>query len=93
MRVTEKGQVTIPKPIRDKLGIGPGSELEFVEKDNVVELVRTRGGDERPQDSEKYREWFDMHGARMRGTIDAMGMDGKEYVHWLRGPRDDVDPS
>ncbi len=26
MRVTEKGQVTIPKPIRDKLGIGPGAK-------------------------------------------------------------------
>jgi AbrB family looped-hinge helix DNA binding protein len=27
--VTSKGQVTIPKPIRDTLGIGPGSEVEF----------------------------------------------------------------
>ncbi|MCP3054293.1 AbrB/MazE/SpoVT family DNA-binding domain-containing protein, partial [Aurantimonas marianensis] len=26
MRVTEKGQVTIPKAIRDHLGIVPGSE-------------------------------------------------------------------
>ncbi|TIO20369.1 MAG: AbrB/MazE/SpoVT family DNA-binding domain-containing protein, partial [Mesorhizobium sp.] len=25
MRVTTKGQVTIPKQIRDHLGIGPGS--------------------------------------------------------------------
>ena len=27
--VTSKGQVTIPKPIRDYLGIEPGSEVEF----------------------------------------------------------------
>lgn len=27
--VTVKGQVTIPKPIRDALGIGPGSLVEF----------------------------------------------------------------
>ena len=30
MRLTIKGQVTIPKQIRDHLGIGPGSEVEFV---------------------------------------------------------------
>ena len=27
--VTRKGQVTIPKPVRDHLGIGPGSRIAF----------------------------------------------------------------
>jgi len=27
--VTSKGQVTIPKPVRDRLGITPGSAVEF----------------------------------------------------------------
>lgn len=27
--VTRKGQVTIPKPVRDHLGIGPGSQIVF----------------------------------------------------------------
>ena len=27
--VTAKGQVTIPKPVRDLLGIAPGSQVEF----------------------------------------------------------------
>jgi antitoxin PrlF len=27
--VTSKGQVTIPKPIRDRLGLKPGSAVEF----------------------------------------------------------------
>ena len=27
--VAERGQVTIPKPLRDKLGIRPGTALEF----------------------------------------------------------------
>ncbi len=29
--VTSKGQVTIPKDIRDRLGIRPGDHIEFVE--------------------------------------------------------------
>jgi antitoxin PrlF len=28
-KVTSKGQVTIPKPVRDHLGIGPGSQVTF----------------------------------------------------------------
>jgi len=29
--VSEKGQVTIPKPLRDRLGIRPGQVLDFEE--------------------------------------------------------------
>lgn len=29
MRVTQKGQVTIPLPVREALGIRPGSEVRF----------------------------------------------------------------
>jgi antitoxin PrlF len=39
MRVTEKGQVTIPKELRDTLGIGAGTEVEF-ERDGDTIVVR-----------------------------------------------------
>lgn len=39
--LTTKGQVTIPKPIHDRLGIGPGSAVEFeVAPDGRVILNR-----------------------------------------------------
>ena len=85
MRVTEKGQVTIPKHIRDRLGIEPGSEVEFVERDSVALLEKRK---DRPgQDAQSFKDWA----ASVAGTFDTMGMDGKEYVDWLRGPRDDLD--
>lgn len=40
-RVTSKGQITIPKKIRDKLGIGPGEDLGFNEKDGVFYIKKT----------------------------------------------------
>lgn len=39
MRVTEKGQVTIPKDLRDALGIGAGTDVEF-ERDGDTIVVR-----------------------------------------------------
>jgi antitoxin PrlF len=42
MKVTSKGQVTIPRHIRQKLGITPASDVEFVIEGNVVLL---RAGD------------------------------------------------
>ena len=40
MRVTSKGQVTIPQEIRRRLGVEPGSEVDFEVDDDAVRLVR-----------------------------------------------------
>lgn len=37
-RITTKGQVTIPKKVRERLGLRPGDELEFMEEDGVFKL-------------------------------------------------------
>jgi AbrB family looped-hinge helix DNA binding protein len=36
MRLTSKGQVTIPKHIRDKLGLKPGDEVGFREEGQAM---------------------------------------------------------
>ena len=40
MKVTVKGQVTIPQNIREKLGITPLTEVDFIEEKGRVYLVK-----------------------------------------------------
>ena len=40
-RVTSKGQVTVPKPVRDALGIKQGDEVVFRVEGNRAVLART----------------------------------------------------
>jgi AbrB family looped-hinge helix DNA binding protein len=47
--VSEKGQVTIPKRLRDRLGIRPGEVLEFIEEDG--RLVATKAMPQDPVDA------------------------------------------
>ena len=42
MRVTTKGQVTIPLEIRERLSIHPGTDVDFAVEGNVVTLVPTK---------------------------------------------------
>ncbi|WP_137131623.1 AbrB/MazE/SpoVT family DNA-binding domain-containing protein [Rhizobium sp. FY34] len=84
MRVTEKGQVTIPKDIRDRLGITPGSDVEFVVADEGVMLVKV--GDARDA-----FQSFDDWAKSVEGRFDLNGLSVDEHMDWLRGPRDDLD--
>ena len=43
MRVTTKGQVTIPQHIREKLEIVPATDIEFVEEKDRVYIVKKEG--------------------------------------------------
>jgi antitoxin PrlF len=44
MRITSKGQVTIPIEIRNRLGLLPGTEVEFDVDRDAVRLVRAKNG-------------------------------------------------
>jgi AbrB family looped-hinge helix DNA binding protein len=49
--VTVKGQVTIPKPVRDHLGLRPGDRVEFaVDADGGVLLRKAAPGPHQPAD-------------------------------------------
>ena len=51
-RITAQGQISVPAEVRRKLGVGPGSVLEWAEEDGHV-VVRRTG---------KYT-WADVHNA------------------------------
>src|SRR5579871_5024345 len=44
MRITSKGQVTIPADIRKRTGLLPHTEVEFKFDGNVVRIVRAKVG-------------------------------------------------
>lgn len=50
MRVTQKGQVTIPKELRDALGIGGGTEVAFERTDDAIIVRKVEGGSKRGRD-------------------------------------------
>ena len=81
MRVGERGQVTIPKKIRDKAGIVPGTEVEFGVDGDVVMLRRAvqKRGKPGPTRGEKIV-------ASLRGTKTAnLDLSTDEIMRLLRG--------
>lgn len=53
--VTVKGQVTIPKPVRDRLGLKPGDEVAFEAGPDGGVLIRKAQGKAKPSRFERLR--------------------------------------
>ena len=47
MKITSKGQVTIPQEIRERCGLLPGTRVTFVLEGNNVRVVKDEGPQER----------------------------------------------
>lgn len=56
--VTSKGQVTVPKDVRDDLGLSPGSVITFTRQPNGDYVLSTR-----PQGVAQLQGWFEYGGA------------------------------
>ena len=50
MRITAKGQVTIPQAIREQLSLLPNTEVEFIVEGQAVRIVNARGKRSRGKD-------------------------------------------
>jgi AbrB family looped-hinge helix DNA binding protein len=77
MRVTSKGQVTIPIEIREQLGIHPGTEVEFEVEGNGARLRKVGAGGRGAALVEHLRR----HGAAAATT----GMSTDEIMALTRG--------
>jgi antitoxin PrlF len=55
VRVTTKGQVTIPKRLRDELGLGAGCEVEVDRDGNTIVIRRADGSSRGRQIAERLR--------------------------------------
>lgn len=77
MRVSTKGQVTIPLPIREQLGLDPGTEVEFELDGDSARLRRVDGLSRGAAIVAHLRE----RGARARTT----GMTTDEIMALTRG--------
>ena len=43
MKITSKGQVTIPQEVRERHGLLPGTEVRFIDDGREVRLVKAKG--------------------------------------------------
>lgn len=80
--VTSKGQVTIPKQMRDFLGLKPGSQVDFCYTKEGEVVIRPVA----PARKRKAKSRF----AALRGTV-KLGMSTDEYMNLIRGYDEDKD--
>ena len=82
MQVTEKGQVTIPKRIRDAAGVAPGTEVAFSLEGGRIILTPVATGVR-----EDRRKQLRAAAARMRGSYSAefRALGADEIMQFLRG--------
>ncbi len=78
MRITSKGQVTIPQAVREQAGLHPNSEVEFEVRDNGDVVIKPV-----PVSTSPLRLAL----LRVRGSANApefKGMDTDAFMRYLR---------
>ncbi len=78
MRITTKGQVTIPQEVRERAGLMPGTDVEFVIEAGAVRLVKAISGGTRRTRGQKLVDGLRGHGDFKMST--------DEIVALIRGP-------
>jgi AbrB family looped-hinge helix DNA binding protein len=79
MRISSKGQVTIPADIRERAGLLPDTEVEFLYDGENVRLVRA-GGSKKQSRGAKIVEHLRRHAGRA-----AVNMTTDEIMALTRG--------
>ncbi|MEK6721389.1 MAG: AbrB/MazE/SpoVT family DNA-binding domain-containing protein [Chloroflexota bacterium] len=69
MRITSKGQVTIPQAIREQAGLLPNTEVEFLVEEGSVRLIKAARA-RRPTRGARAVRRLREHGGRIPMTTD-----------------------
>lgn len=81
MRVTSKGQVTIPKHVRRRTGIRAGTDVEFGGQGSEIILTKTDPRRKRGASAgNEFADYLD----RVTGVVD-LGMTTDEFMELMRG--------
>ncbi len=81
MRMTSKGQVTVPKELRELAGLQPGSEVAFDYADGKITMSKAPAGRRRPTHGQQVVE-------ALRGTRTANKELSTDEIMRLMRPRD-----
>lgn len=82
MRITTKGQVTIPQDVREALGLLPHTEIEFTIEGDAAVIRRKKGT---PTRGTRIAEHLKAHGGGLR-------MSSRALLAMLRDEPDEIDP-
>lgn len=82
-KVGERGQVTIPKELRERIGIESGDEVVFVDADGNILI-------EPPTDEARLAEGYQQRAERSQRLVDEMDDSSTEATEQL-GPAPDWD--
>lgn len=77
-KVTSKGQVTIPKTIRERLKLQDGDELAFIEKDGKILITKSS--------TSALREFLDSMGQE----VSEKGISEEDLLHDLEVVREEM---
>ncbi len=75
MRISERGQITIPKPLRDRYGMNHNVEVDITPTEHGL-LIRKRAAAEHPVER--------VYGILGRGAL-GQGVSVDDYIDEIRG--------
>ena len=89
-RLTTKSQITVPKNVRQLLGVRPGQRVRFEVRDGKVELAAEDEASARRARIEERLKEIDAAAARFAVLDQLPGMSGLEYQRMMRGDGPEV---
>lgn len=89
--MTSKGQVTVPKDIRDALGLLAGKPVRFeIDDDGNARIFKADPDRQKQQSIDKFLNNLNEVRAKYKPHADFAGMDGLEYQRFMRGDGPEV---